>query len=119
METELEVVLLIVQLDRGYHNMVTDNEKWWQTHPYILTTDKKISNIQEILPLLKAFFKANCPLLITLISMARLFQTLVLNKIRGTFNVAVTPGFEIAAVGVRGHCHDRWYSRCQTIWFWN
>ena len=61
METELEVVEGM-QFDRGYLSqyMVTDNEKMVADleNPYILITDKKISNIQEILPLWKVFFKA-------------------------------------------------------------
>ena len=61
METELEVVEGM-QFDRGYLSqyMVTDNEKMVADleNPYILITDKKISNIQEILPLLERFFKA-------------------------------------------------------------
>lgn len=61
METELEVVEGM-QFDRGYLSqyMVTDSEKMVADleNPYILITDKKISNIQEILPLWKAFSKA-------------------------------------------------------------
>ena len=67
METELDVVEGM-QFDRGYLSqyMVTDNEKMVAEldNPYILITDKKISNIQEILPLLENILKTNRPLLI-------------------------------------------------------
>ena len=67
METELDVVEGM-QFDRGYLSqyMVTDNEKMVADldNPYILITDKKISNIQEILPLLENILKTSRPLLI-------------------------------------------------------
>ncbi|OHX74179.1 chaperonin GroEL [Streptococcus agalactiae] len=99
METELEVVEGI-QFDRGYLSqyMVTDNEKMVSEleNPYILITDKKISNIQEILPLLEEVLKTNRPLLIIADDVdGEALPTLVLNKIRGTFNVVAVkaPGF--------------------------
>ena len=99
METELDVVEGM-QFDRGYLSqyMVTDSEKMVADldNPYILITDKKISNIQEILPLLESILKTNRPLLIIADDVdGEALPTLVLNKIRGTFNVvAVTaPGF--------------------------
>ena len=99
METELEVVEGM-QFDRGYLSqyMVTDNEKMVADleHPYILITDKKISNIQEILPLLESILQSNRPLLIIADDVdGEALPTLVLNKIRGTFNVVAVkaPGF--------------------------
>lgn len=99
METELEVVEGM-QFDRGYLSqyMVTDNEKMVSEleNPYILITDKKISNIQEILLLLEEVLKTNRPLLIIADDVdGEALPTLVLNKIRGTFNVVAVkaPGF--------------------------
>ncbi|RGB61481.1 chaperonin GroEL [Lactococcus petauri] len=99
MQTELEVVEGM-QFDRGYLSqyMVTDNEKMVANldNPYILITDKKISNIQEILPLLEQILKTNRPLLIVADGVdGEALPTLVLNKIRGTFNVVAVkaPGF--------------------------
>ena len=99
METELDVVEGM-QFDRGYLSqyMVTDNEKMVAEldNPYILITDKKISNIQEILPLLENILKTNRPLLIVADDVdGEALPTLVLNKIRGTFNVVAVkaPGF--------------------------
>ena len=99
MQTELEVVEGM-QFDRGYLSqyMVTDNEKMVANldNPYILITDKKISNIQEILPLLEQILKTNRPLLIVADDVdGEALPTLVLNKIRGTFNVVAVkaPGF--------------------------
>ena len=99
METELEVVEGM-QFDRGYLSqyMVTDNEKMVADleNPYILVTDKKISNIQDILPLLEEVLKTSRPLLIIADDVAgEALPTLVLNKIRGTFNVVAVkaPGF--------------------------
>ncbi|WP_283309303.1 chaperonin GroEL [Streptococcus dysgalactiae] len=99
METELEVVEGM-QFDRGYLSqyMVTDNEKMVADleNPFILITDKKVSNIQEILPLLEEVLKTNRPLLIIADDVdGEALPTLVLNKIRGTFNVVAVkaPGF--------------------------
>ena len=99
METELEVVEGM-QFDRGYLSqyMVTDSEKMVADleNPYILITDKKISNIQEILPLLESILQSNRPLLIVADDVdGEALPTLVLNKIRGTFNVVAVkaPGF--------------------------
>ncbi|MFN8649004.1 chaperonin GroEL [Streptococcus sp.] len=99
METELEVVEGM-QFDRGYLSqyMVTDNEKMIADleNPFILITDKKISNIQDILPLLEEILKSNRPLLIIADDVdGEALPTLVLNKIRGTFNVVAVkaPGF--------------------------
>ena len=99
METELEVVEGM-QFDRGYLSqyMVTDNEKMIADleNPFILITDKKISNIQDLLPLLEEILKSNRPLLIIADDVdGEALPTLVLNKIRGTFNVVAVkaPGF--------------------------
>lgn len=99
MQTELDVVEGM-QFDRGYLSqyMVTDNEKMVANldNPYILITDKKISNIQDILPLLEEILKTSRPLLIVADDVdGEALPTLVLNKIRGTFNVVAVkaPGF--------------------------
>lgn len=99
METELEVVEGM-QFDRGYLSqyMVTDSEKMVADleNPYILITDKKVSNIQDILPLLEEILKTSRPLLIIADDVdGEALPTLVLNKIRGTFNVVAVkaPGF--------------------------
>lgn len=99
METELDVVEGM-QFDRGYLSqyMVTDNEKMVADleNPYVLITDKKISNIQDILPLLEEVLKTSRPLLIIADDVdGEALPTLVLNKIRGTFNVVAVkaPGF--------------------------
>ncbi|MBY5021770.1 chaperonin GroEL [Streptococcus suis] len=99
METELDVVEGM-QFDRGYLSqyMVTDNEKMVAEleNPFILITDKKISNIQDILPLLESILQTNRPLLIIADDVdGEALPTLVLNKIRGTFNVVAVkaPGF--------------------------
>lgn len=98
-ETELEVVEGM-QFDRGYTSayMVTDTDKMEAVldDPYILITDKKISNIQEILPILEKVVQSGKPLLIIAEDVEGEAQaTLVLNKLRGTFTtVAVkAPGF--------------------------
>lgn len=98
-DTELDVVEGM-QFDRGYLSqyMVTDNEKMEADldSPYILITDKKISNIQDILPLLEQVVQESKPLLIIADDIdGEALPTLVLNKIRGTFNVVATkaPGF--------------------------
>ena len=99
METELDVVEGM-QFDRGYLSqyMVTDNEKMVADleNPFILITDKKISNIQDVLPLLEEVLKTSRPLLIIADDVdGEALPTLVLNKIRGTFNVVAVkaPGF--------------------------
>ena len=98
-ETELDVVECM-QFDRGYLSqyMVTDNDKMEAVldNPYLLITDKKISNIQDILPLLEQILQEGKPLLIIADDVdGEALPTLVLNKIRGTFNVAAVkaPGF--------------------------
>lgn len=90
-DTELSVVEGM-QFDRGYLSqyMVTDNDKMEADldDPYILITDKKISNIQDILPLLQEIVQQGKALLIIADDVAgEALPTLVLNKIRGTFNV--------------------------------
>lgn len=99
MATELDVVEGM-QFDRGYVSayMVTDTEKMVAAleDPYILITDKKISNIQEILPLLEQIVQAGKKLLIIAEDVeGEAMATLVVNKLRGTFTcVAVkAPGF--------------------------
>ncbi len=97
--TELKVVEGM-QFDRGYLSqyMVTDNDKMEADleNPYILVTDKKISNIQDILPLLQQIVQEGKALLIIADDVdGEALPTLVLNKIRGTFNVVAVkaPGF--------------------------
>ena len=97
--TELEVVEGM-QFDRGYASpyMVTDSDKMEAVleNPYILITDKKITNIQEILPVLEQVVQQGKPLLIIAEDVeGDALATLVVNKLRGTFNaVAVkAPGF--------------------------
>ena len=99
MHTELELVEGM-QFDRGYLSayMSTDMEKMVANldNPYILITDKKISNIQEILPLLEEIVKMGAKLLIIAEDVeGEALTTLIVNKLRGTFNcVAVkAPGF--------------------------
>jgi chaperonin GroEL len=99
MQTELDVVEGM-QFDRGYLSqyMVSNTEKMVAEldNPYILITDKKISNIQEILPLLEQILKTNRPLLIVADDVdGEALPTLVLNKIKGVFNVVAVkaPGF--------------------------
>ncbi|MDT9607470.1 chaperonin GroEL [Lactobacillus paragasseri] len=98
-DTELSVVEGM-QFDRGYLSqyMVTDNDKMEADldNPYILITDKKISNIQDILPLLQEIVQQDKSLLIIADDVdGEALPTLVLNKIRGTFNVVAVkaPGF--------------------------
>ena len=98
-ETELDVVEGM-QFDRGYLSqyMVTDNDKMEVNleMPYVLITDRKISNIQDLLPLLEQILKEGRPLLIIADDVdGEALPTLVLNKLRGTFNVAAVkaPGF--------------------------
>ncbi|KRW92228.1 molecular chaperone GroEL [Alicyclobacillus tengchongensis] len=97
--TELEVVEGM-QFDRGYISpyMVTDTDKMEAVldEPFILITDKKVSNIQEILPVLERVVQSGRPLLLIAEDVeGEALATLVVNKIRGTFNaVAVkAPGF--------------------------
>ena len=99
MTTELDVVEGM-QFDRGYLSayMVTDTEKMEAVleNPYILITDKKITNIQEILPVLEQIVQSGSRLLIIAEDVeGEALATLVVNKLRGTFNcVAVkAPGF--------------------------
>lgn len=98
-ETELDVVEGM-QFDRGYLSqyMVTDNEKMEANldNPYVLITDKKISSVQEILPVLENIMQQNRQLLIIADDIdGEALPTLVLNKIRGTLNVVAVkaPGF--------------------------
>lgn len=97
--TSLDVVEGM-QFDRGYLSQyfVTDNDKMVTNmdDPYILITDKKISNIQDILPILEQIIQQGKSLLIIADDVdGEALPTLVLNKIRGTFNVAAVkaPGF--------------------------
>ncbi|MDF2595580.1 MAG: chaperonin GroEL, partial [Clostridia bacterium] len=99
MITELDVVEGM-QFDRGYLSayMVTDTEKMEAVmeNPYILITDKKIANIQDILPVLEQIVQTGARLLIIAEDVeGEALSTLVVNKLRGTFNcVAVkAPGF--------------------------
>ena len=99
MGTTLDVVEGM-QFDRGYLSpyMVTDTDKMVAEleEPYILITDKKISNIQDILPILEQIVQQSKPLLIIAEDVeGEALATLVVNKLRGTFNcVAVkAPGF--------------------------
>ncbi|WP_212935633.1 chaperonin GroEL [Bacillus hominis] len=97
--TELDVVEGM-QFDRGYASpyMITDSDKMEAIldNPYILITDKKISNIQEILPVLEQVVQQGKPLLIIAEDVeGEALATLVVNKLRGTFNVVAVkaPGF--------------------------
>ena len=99
METELELVKGM-QFDRGYISayMATDMDKMEAVldDPYILVTDKKISNIQEILPLLEQVVQAGAKLLIVAEDVeGEALTTLIVNKLRGTFNVVAVkaPGY--------------------------
>ena len=98
-ETELSVVE-VMQFDRGYLSqyMVTDNEKMVADleNPYVLITDRKITNIQDVLPLLESVMQTSRPLLIIAEDIeGEALPTLVLNKLRGTLNVVAVkaPGF--------------------------
>ena len=97
--TELDVVEGM-QFDKGYisHYMVTDTEKMEAVldNPYILITDKKISNIQEILPILENIMGQSAKLLIIADDVeGEALTTLVLNKLRGVLNVVAVkaPGY--------------------------
>ena len=99
MQNELELVEGM-QFDRGYVSayMATDTDKMEANleDPYILITDKKISNIQDILPLLEDIVKQGRPLLIIAEDVdGEALTTLIVNKLRGTFNVVAVkaPGY--------------------------
>ena len=99
MKTELDLVEGM-QFDRGYVSsyMATDIDKMEANldNPYILITDKKISNIQEILPLLEQIVQSGAKLLIIAEDVeGEALTTLVINKLRGTFNVVAVkaPGY--------------------------
>ena len=99
MKTELDLVEGM-QFDRGYVSayMATDMDKMEANldNPYILITDKKISNIQEILPLLEQIVQNGAKLLIIAEDVeGEALTTLVINKLRGTFNVVAVkaPGY--------------------------
>ena len=99
MQTELDLVEGM-QFDRGYISayMATDMDKMEATldSPYILITDKKISNIQEILPLLEQIVQSGAKLLIVAEDVeGEALTTLIVNKLRGTFNVVAVkaPGY--------------------------
>ena len=99
MQTELDLVEGM-QFDRGYISayMATDMEKMEAVldDPYILITDKKISNIQEILPLLEQVVQSGARLLIIAEDIeGEALTTLIVNKLRGTFNVVAVkaPGY--------------------------
>ena len=99
MQTELDLVEGM-QFDRGYISayMATDMDKMEAVldNPYILITDKKISNIQEILPLLEQIVQSVAKLLIIAEDVeGEALTTLIVNKLRGTFNVVAVkaPGY--------------------------
>ena len=99
MQTELDLVEGM-QFDRGYLSayMCSDMDKMEATldDPYILITDKKISNIQEILPLLEQIVQSGAKLLIIAEDVeGEALTTLIVNKLRGTFNVVAVkaPGY--------------------------
>ena len=99
MKTELDLVEGM-QFDRGYISayMATDMDKMEAVldDPYILITDKKISNIQDLLPVLEQIVKSGAKLLIIAEDIeGEALTTLIVNKLRGTFNVVATkaPGF--------------------------
>ena len=98
-ETDLQVVEGM-QFDRGYLSqyMVTDNEKMTANleNPYIFITDRKISNIQDVLPMLESVMQSGRPILLIAEDVeGEALPTLVLNKLRGTLNVVAVkaPGF--------------------------
>ena len=89
-----------MQYDKGYVSpyMVTDHDKMTveMENPYIFITNHKINNLQEILPILEQIVQSNKPLLLIADDFENeVISTLVLNKLRGTFNVVATkaPGF--------------------------
>ena len=99
MHTELDLVQGM-QFDRGYISayMVTDTDKMEAVldEPYILITDKKISNIQELLPILEQVVKSGAKLLIVCEDLeGEALSTIIVNKLRGTFDVVAVkaPGY--------------------------
>ncbi|MBF0710213.1 MULTISPECIES: chaperonin GroEL [unclassified Gemella] len=99
LETTLEIVEGM-KFDRGYTSpyMVTDTEKMMANleNPYIMVTDKKISNISEMLPVLEAVVQTSKPLLLIADDFeSEASQQIVVNKLRGVFNVVAVkaPGF--------------------------
>ena len=99
MQTEIDLVEGM-QFDRGYLSayMCTDMEKMEATlsDPYVLITDKKISNIQDLLPLLEQIVQSGARLLIIAEDIeGEALTTLIVNKLRGTFNVVAVkaPGY--------------------------
>ncbi|MCH3987726.1 MAG: chaperonin GroEL [Lachnospiraceae bacterium] len=99
MKTELDLVKGM-QFDRGYVSayMCTDTDKMEANleNPYVLITDKKISNIQDILPVLEQIVKTGAQLLIIAEDVeGEALTTLIVNKLRGTFNVVAVkaPGY--------------------------
>ena len=99
MQTELDLVEGM-QFDRGYISayMATDMDKMEATleNPCVLITDKKISNIQEILPILEQIVQSGAKLLIIAEDVeGEALTTLIVNKLRGTFNVVAVkaPGY--------------------------
>lgn len=93
-ETELEIVEGL-EYDKGYMSpyMASDREKMQSEldNPFILVTDQKINSIQEILPLLEKIVQANKPLLIIADDIDNeVLTTLIVNKLRGAFNVVAT-----------------------------
>ena len=98
-DTELEVAEGM-QYDKGYVSpyMVSDREKMTidLDNPFIMVTDQKINTVQEILPILEQVMQSNKPLLLIADDFEQeVISTLVVNKLRGTFNVVATkaPGF--------------------------
>ncbi|MFP4287238.1 MAG: chaperonin GroEL [Candidatus Izemoplasmataceae bacterium] len=98
-DTELEIVEGL-QYDKGYISpyMVSDREKMEVTleNAYVLVTDQKISTLKDILPVLEQVVEANKPLLLIADDLENeVTSTLIVNKLRGTFNVVATkaPGF--------------------------
>ena len=113
MGTELDVVEGM-EFDRGYVSayMVTDTEKMEAVldNPYILITDKKISNIQEILPILEQIVQAGKKLLIIAEDVeAEAMATLVVNKLRGTFTC-------VGVKASRYSCSYWWRSYIRRTW---
>ena len=118
MQTELDLVEGM-QFDRGYIIRIYVLLIWikWKLHlddPYILITDKKISNIQEILPLLEQIVQSGAKLLIIAEDVeGEALTTLIVNKLRGTFTVVAVkaPGYgdrrKAMLAGYRNP--DRWY----------